>query len=77
MEQYSLVGLFALCSSRARATVMGLNDEGVLFLLLTVHQAACPQLTLTGRPIQHYCLKRRLQTVDDECTDFSCKTIKE
>lgn len=49
---------------------MSLDDEGVFLLQLAVHQAAGPQLALTGRPVQHHGLERGLQPVDVEGTDF-------
>lgn len=65
------MGLLDLRAAGARAAVMSLDDEGVFFLELTVHQASRPQLTLTGRPVQHHRLERRLQLVDVERADLS------
>lgn len=67
---YSLVRLLALHTPRAWTAVMSLDDKGVLLLQLAVHQAACPQLTLARRYVQHHCLKRSLQPMDVECTDL-------
>lgn len=72
-QSYSLVGLFALRARGARAAVVSLNDEGVFLLQLAVHQAACPQLALTRRTVQHHCLERSLQPVDVERTDLPCR----
>lgn len=49
---------------------MSLDDEGVLLLLLTVHEATGSQLTLAGRPVQHHRLERSLKPKDVERTDF-------
>lgn len=67
---HSLVRLLALRSSGAGATVVSLNDEGVLLLRLAVHQAAGPQLALSRRTVQHHRLERRLQPLDVERTDL-------
>lgn len=56
---------------------MGLDDEGVLLLLLAVHQATGPQLALAGRPVQHHRLERSLEPVDVERTDFPWRRGRE
>ena len=49
---------------------MGLDDEGVLLLQLTVHQAPGPQLALARRAVQHHRLERGLQPMDVEGADL-------
>ena len=64
------MGLFDLRAPGARATVVGLDDEGVLLLQLAVHQAPGPQLALSGRPVQNHRLERGLQSLDIKRTDL-------
>lgn len=70
---YSLVTLFPVGSTRAGSTVVGLDDEGVLLLLLAVYGAPGPQHPFSRRPVQHLGLKRGLLPVNLKSTDLSWK----
>lgn len=51
--------------------VVGLDDEGVLLLTLTVHAAAGLQHPLARRAVQHHGLERSVLPVDLEGTNLT------
>lgn len=60
----SLVGFLPVGSAGPRPTVVGLDDEGVLFLALTVHRAAGLQDSLSWCAIQHHSLEGSILTIN-------------
>lgn len=55
------------------STVIGLDDEGVLLLALTVHGVDCPQHPLARRSVQHHGLEWSVLPVDLKGTDLPWK----
>ncbi len=70
---YLLVTLFPVGSARAGSTVIGLDNEGVLLLLLAVYGTSGPQHPFTRCPVQHLSFKRGLLSMNLKCTDLSWK----
>lgn len=62
-----------VCSSWSWATVVGLDDECVLLLQLTVNGALCSQPPFSRCPVQHHGLKGHFLPVDFKSTDFTCE----
>ena len=61
------------CLPGPRATVIGLDDERVLLLQLTVNGALGTEPAFSRRLVEHHGLKGQLLAVYLECTDFSCR----
>ena len=70
---YALVALLPAGPGGTGPAVVGLDDEGVLLLLLAVDGATGPQHAFARRSVQHLCLEGRLLAVDLKGADFSCK----
>lgn len=70
---YLLVTLFPVSSARAGSTVIGLDNEGVLLLLLAVYETPGPQHPFTRCPVQHLSFKWGLLPMNLKCTNLSWK----
>lgn len=69
----SLVWLLPGCLLGSHTTVIGLDDECVLLLQLTVNGTLGTEPALSRCLIQHHSLKGQLLPMDLECTDFPCR----
>lgn len=59
------------------ATVVGLDDERVLFLQLTVDGTLGAQPALSRRLVEHHGLKGQLLAVDLERANFPCRRMED